>query len=105
MNYTIFIEYKIKPESRQAYLDEVKKIRERLPASQLIQYEQLEATDQENLFVEWLKMDTLEHYHGWKKELSGENPDVPWNSIFPYIIGGKEKFNIWAFQPNQEQLD
>lgn len=102
MTYTIFIEYKLDPKYRTAYLQELKNIKPNLPETALLAYEQLEATDQENLFVERLEMNTLEYYLAWKKQLVQEETSLPWSPIFPYIIGGKIKFNMWAFQKRVE---
>lgn len=99
MTYTIFIEYRIDSQYKQDYLRNIENIQSRLQVLSIQEYELLEATDQENLFVERVRMNSLEHYVNWKKMIKEDDPSFPWSSIFPYIIGGKDKFNMWSFCP------
>lgn len=95
--YTIFVEYKVRPDDIDAYKQEIKQIQQSLPTS-LICYERLEAMAQAHQYVERIVVDNLEVYQVWKEELQKEQPDFPWTPILPYIQGGKDKLKMWAFR-------
>lgn len=96
---TIFIEYKVEQGVRNDYLLSMDLVQERLQAVGVQAYQFLEATDQENLYVETFQLDGEELYHRWKQEISAGEDTTPWSPIFPYIKGGKGRFNMWSFKP------
>lgn len=97
--YTIFIEYKIHATSKKQYFQDRPLITKRLKKEGLPHTQALEATDQFNLFVEVLQMDQLGTYNKWKEMHKEGDINFPWEPMMKHIVGGRAKFNMWAFQP------
>lgn len=97
--YTIFIEYKVHITSKKQYFQDSLQITRSLKSGNMPQSQALEATDQPNLFVEILQVDQLDTYHKWKEMLKEGDVNFPWEPIMKHIVGGRKKFNMWAFQP------
>jgi hypothetical protein len=96
--YTIFIEYKIFPHAKKKFLGDIQSVQEMLKSEEIQEYQILEAVDQPDLFVETMKVGTLETYREWKKMLNTEDLAFPWAPILQHIVGGRKKFNMWSFQ-------
>ncbi|EPY08359.1 hypothetical protein AZ66_11070 [Paenibacillus sp. E194] len=86
----IFVEYRIDPDKREAYL---KQITERLqPFPQVVLYE---GTDQPNVFVEQWMDTTHEEYLQLRRIRLEETSE--WDVITACIPGGRSKLHIWEF--------
>jgi len=98
--FTLFIEYRVEPEQLESYKNQLTKVREKLLQYKVVNYQVLEAVDQPYLFVEQLQLgEDLELYRSWKEALSKQEEAHPWQELWSTIVGGKEKFNMWAFKP------
>ncbi|RKN62886.1 hypothetical protein [Paenibacillus ginsengarvi] len=88
----VFVEYKVFPEKRDAYLSWVKQIRFQHP--RMTHYE---ASDQASLFVElWLNVGE-EEYRSFKTARL-HNPAAPWSELAEFVPGGLEKVHVWHFR-------
>jgi hypothetical protein len=96
--YTIFIEYKIFPHAKTYFLLDLQSVQEKLKREEVQEYQLLEAVDQPELFVETMKVVTLETYRDWKQLLTTEDSAFPWAPIMQHIVGGRKKFHMWSFQ-------
>lgn len=90
--YKVFVEYKVSPENREAYIAFMREVQIRYPQVQL-----LEATDQHLLFVEIWEQTAEEEYHKFKQDRVQLNHEE-WSSLHAWIQGGSAKINIWRFQ-------
>lgn len=95
----MFIEYKINKENQEAYLKTIEELKSRIPTLENVKsYHAYKGTDQPELFVETIILDTPDLYHQWKLMLEDQHPRFPWYSILQYIEGGPQKFNMWLFR-------
>jgi hypothetical protein len=97
----VFVEYKIKEEMREQYLQEISNLSlamEKIGATDFLVYE---GVDQSNLFVEMFNVPSIEAYRKLKRKRSEEKAGsgVFWQSINDCIDGGSEKLHMWAFIP------
>jgi hypothetical protein len=90
--YKVFVEYKVFPENREAYIAFMREIQTRYP-----QVELLEATDQHQLFVEIWEQSMEEEYYKFKQGRLQLNHEE-WSTLHAWIQGGAAKINIWRFQ-------
>ncbi|GAA0370116.1 hypothetical protein [Bacillus horti] len=96
--YTIFIEYRILNHLKAEFLSTHYQTVQNEARKAGNTYTFLKGTDQADIFVEMLTLDSLEQYEEWKKQLQTDDPAFLWQNIIPYIAGGKHKFHMWAFQ-------
>jgi hypothetical protein len=97
--FTIFVEYKLNEFSKPNYTRDIALVSQLLKKEQgIVKHQLLEATDQNDLMVETIHIHSRELYDKWKDMLQSDNPAFPWHPILKYIIGGKKKFNMWAFR-------
>lgn len=89
----IFVEYKVIPEKREAYLQWID-ARSRSDSS--ISMELYEGSDQPDLFVELWRDFNEEAYRAFKKTRL-ESADSPWAELANYVPGGAAKIHIWHF--------
>lgn len=90
--HIVFVEYKVFPEKRGAYL---KWIAELARAHPLMEH--YEGSEQPNLFVElWPGID--EETYGAFKRQRLESADRPWPELAEYVPGGLDKVHIWHFR-------
>lgn len=93
----VFVEYKVKPEHREAYLTWVN---EMTHADR--RFSVYEGTDQPGLFVElWDGMNYEEYVRmkGWRlaADSSGGGNKNRWGEMERFIEGGISKIHIWHF--------
>lgn len=93
--YTIFIEYRLKETDVAAYNQAMQAVQEKLQQQEILEYKRYIATDQAGLYVEMLRLPSLEKYKTWKKMVDNELEELPWKAILPFIAG---KFNMWSFE-------
>lgn len=96
--YTIFIEYRVFSHAVSDFLKAHYSSVQKQASSLGKSYRFLKGTDQQDIFVEMLQLESLQSYELWKKQLQEEDSALPWHPILPYIIGGSAKFNMWAFK-------
>lgn len=87
---TVFVEYKVPEEHREAYLAwVVQKLRKHDGMKVL------EGTDQPGLFVEvWSGVQPFSSFVQQRKS----QDDAEWGSLIAMIHGGAPKINIWEFR-------
>jgi hypothetical protein len=96
--FTIFIEYKLHEFSKLNYKRDIALVSNQLKKEKgIVKHQLLEATDQNDLMVETIYIHSRELYDTWKDMLQSDDPSFPWHPILKYVIGGKKKFNMWAF--------
>lgn len=88
----VFVEYKVFPEKRGAYLDWVRGISASHP-----ELEHYEGTDQPNLFVELWHGFGQRQYLDFKRNRT-ELPVDPWSGLADFVPGGLAKVHIWHFR-------
>lgn len=89
----VFIEYKVKEEMRERFLAQMSRIRQRIAEMGGENFRFYEGLDQPHLFVESFEVSSVEQYQAikeWRRQ------DEPFANC---IVGGREKINVWAFQP------
>jgi len=89
---TVFIEYKLDPAKREAYMAAIPRIKRETEQRGGQGYRWLEGVEQPNTFVETFAVAFWEHYEeirSWRLA----DPDFP-----DYVLGGAAKLHIWAFQ-------
>lgn len=89
-NYLVFVEYRIMPEFRAAYLDWIGK---HSGAKAAI----YEGEEQANLFVEVWEVQAKTAAEELKEQRQGA--DSPWSEIAQWIEGGSAKMHVWLFRP------
>ncbi|WP_164985174.1 MFS transporter [Ammoniphilus sp. CFH 90114] len=90
----IFMEYRIKPDDRLAYLEVMRKVYAVMVEEQKVKnYQFFEGTDQPSLFVEMFDVEALEDYERLKHLRCEAEP-----MIDDWVQGGKEKIHMWAFK-------
>jgi hypothetical protein len=93
----IFMEYQIDQMKIAEYEAAMKEIINTLPNYEAANIQWYVAEDQPHLYVEMYEVPTTSHYEVLKKiRRSTEHPIF--GKIAPYINGGAEKINCWAFQ-------
>ncbi|WP_126425350.1 antibiotic biosynthesis monooxygenase [Brevibacillus marinus] len=90
---TVFIEYKVKEEQREAYLQEMSRIPQQVAERGGRGYRFYEGLDQPCLFVESFEVEDETVYQAIKAWRTGDR------RFAPYLAGGLEKMHVWAFQP------
>lgn len=93
----VFVEYKIKPESRESYLTWMNEMAQK--EKRLAFYE---GSDQPGLFVELWDDVTYEEYAEMKERRlnhasSGDNESEGWKKLSGFVEGGTPKIHIWHF--------
>jgi hypothetical protein len=96
---TIFIEYRIHETTKSGFLQDIPFVLSALKDEQITGYKLLEATDQPHLYVETFEIGSINTYKKWKQMLISSDPDLPWEPVMKYIVGGRKKFNMWSFSP------
>lgn len=98
----IFIEYKVKENHVEKYESVMKEIINILPEFSATKIEWFVATDQPFLYVEMFQVPTKAHYQALKK-LRKSNEHPVFSKLDPFIEGGLEKLNCWAFQTQRTE--
>lgn len=88
----VFVEYKVFPEKREAYLQWIEPL-----AGNESGLELYEGSDQPDLFVELWRGFDEEAYRAFKKSRL-EASDSPWAELEQYVAGGAAKIHIWHFR-------
>ncbi|TMV46486.1 hypothetical protein FE783_26365 [Paenibacillus mesophilus] len=88
----VFVEYKVFPEKREAYLQWFKTLT--MAETRLELYE---GSDQPDLFVELWRDFGPDEYREFKKSRQ-ESPESPWAELADFVPGGSAKVHIWYFQ-------
>ncbi|MCM3713826.1 hypothetical protein M3202_06990 [Alkalihalobacillus oceani] len=94
---TVLTEYKAedgKKENVLSAIDELKEQIEALGGREVIIYE---GVDQPGLFVEQFLLPNMQAYEKMKRIREEERIDF-WQTFNSYILGGKKKINMWAFE-------
>ncbi|MCM3760281.1 hypothetical protein M3212_05695 [Alkalihalobacillus oceani] len=94
---TVLTEYKAEEGKKQNVLealDELKEQIEALGGREVIIYE---GVDQPGLFVEQFMLPNMQAYEKMKRIREEERIDF-WKAFNSYILGGKNKINMWAFE-------
>jgi hypothetical protein len=86
----VFVEYKVFPEKREAYLSRIRKLLKTASGVQLY-----EGSDQPNLFVEiWQDCDAAQYRKIKQLRLQ---PGSAWAEIADFVPGGASRIHIWHF--------
>ncbi|WP_227938021.1 hypothetical protein [Alkalihalobacillus deserti] len=93
----IFMEYKVKENSVEAYEHVMKEVIETLADYEAEKIQWYVADDQPFLYVEMYEVPTASHYQILKK-IRRQADHTVFGKIVPYIEGGAEKIHCWAFQ-------
>jgi hypothetical protein len=89
--YEVFIEYKVYPEKRDAYLQWIRVKMERFPRFSLY-----EGVEQPSQFVEMWPLSQPELAR-MKEERTGAVPSE-WSALNEFVVGGLERLHIWPFR-------
>lgn len=89
----VFIEYKVKEEQREAYLQEMARIPAEVAKRGGRNYRFYEGTDQPCLFVESFEVADERAYRAIKTWRTGDQ------RFATFLVGGLEKMHVWAFRP------
>lgn len=88
----VFIEYKVFPDKRSAYMSWIKSA-----AGGDERFELYEGSDQPELFVEqWCGID-VDAYRTFKSRRT-EPGDPVWSSLAEFVPGGMAKVHVWHFR-------
>lgn len=86
----VFVEYKVFPEKRNAYLSRIGELMESASGVQLY-----EGSDQPNLFVEiWQDCDPARYRELKRLRLE---PGSAWSELADFVPGGASRIHIWHF--------
>lgn len=88
---TVFVEYKLDPLQREAYLAAIPRIKRETEQRGGRGYRWLEGVEQPNTFVETFTVDAWERYEAIRSWRLAD-PDFP-----AFVLGGVAKLHIWAF--------
>jgi hypothetical protein len=88
----VFVEYKVFPEKREAYLQWMNSL-----TREESRLELYEGSDQPDLFVELWRDFGEEEYRTYKKTRL-ESAGSPWAGLADYVPGGAAKIHIWHFR-------
>jgi hypothetical protein len=91
--YRCFVEYRIDPEARDAYLAWLGDMRATLNRA----YHIYEGTDQPGLFVEVWEAESEEEAGRIQEERL--DPRSSWSAMFEYVPGGQSRIHAWVFRP------
>jgi hypothetical protein len=94
---TVFMEYKVNPETLQSYEYEMASVINELKMLGVTDIQWYRAADQPSLYVECFNVIDKEVYETIKEKRTSSNHPV-FSKIFPLIAGGKEKIHCWAFE-------
>ncbi|CAH0118315.1 MULTISPECIES: MFS transporter [unclassified Paenibacillus] len=86
-----FVEYKIDPERREAYLKTMKRLLADCGGNVTL----YEGADQPNLFVETWSLTCPEDFERIKRDRLTAGSE--WERMTDFIVGGKDKIHIWEF--------
>lgn len=89
---TIFMEYRIKPEKREQYLEYMEQMPEDIERMGAHEYRFYEGVDQPNLFVETFEVHSKDNYIACKEKRTSDE------RLASYVLGGAEKIHLWAFE-------
>ncbi|WP_252314072.1 hypothetical protein [Sinobaca sp. H24] len=92
----IFMEYKVKEESTETYLTEMKKVIEEMEALETGSVEWYEAADQKGLYVEMVEVSSMKEYE-YIKERRRDPADAAFGGLLPLLEKGTAGMNCWAF--------
>ncbi|RNB92273.1 hypothetical protein EDM56_00805 [Brevibacillus fluminis] len=93
--YTIFVEYRILPEKREAYFNYMSTIPAQISERGGVGYRHLEGVEQSNTFVEAFEVEQLETYQAIRSWRLSDT-ELP-----TFISGGAAKLHMWAFAPKE----
>ncbi|MQR96144.1 hypothetical protein [Fictibacillus phosphorivorans] len=94
---TVFMEYKVSPESIQRYESQMESVISELKACGALDIQWYRAADQPSLYVECFQVNDQASYDTIKKNRT--SPQHPVFSILnECVIGGLEKIHCWAFE-------
>ncbi|MFC3770273.1 hypothetical protein [Paenibacillus sp. GCM10012303] len=88
----IFIEYKVFPDKRDAYMSWIKSA-----ADGDVRFELYEGSDQPGLFVEQWRGFDEDGYRSFKIRRL-ETGDPSWSGLADFVPGGLAKVHIWHFR-------
>lgn len=92
----IFMEYKIKENSRETYLFEMSSVIEEMDGLGVGAVEWYEAADQQGLYVEMLEVASMKEYE-YIKERRSDPADTTFGRILSLLEKGEAGMNCWAF--------
>jgi hypothetical protein len=92
----VFIEFKLKPESRDVFLAFIPELLQKSMEQQVEGVQLFEGTDQPGLVVEEFYVKDMEHYNKIKAERLNEDSPF-WKKFHDCLQGGAQKLHIWAF--------
>lgn len=94
---TVFMEYKVNPETLQSYEYEMASVINELKKLGAAEIQWYRAADQPSLYVECFKVKDKDAYESIKeKRTSSEHP--VFSKLFTMVSGGSEKIHCWAFE-------
>jgi hypothetical protein len=94
---TVFMEYKVNPDTIQAYESVMEFVISELESLGVSRIEWYRAVDQHSLYVECFRVQNKNEYEIIKeKRISSEHP--VFSKLQTYIEGGSEKIHCWAFE-------
>jgi hypothetical protein len=94
---TVFLEYKVKPDTFQAYETAMEFVSNELHLFGATQFEWYRAIDQPSLYVECFKVQNKNEYETIKNmRISAEHR--VYSRLDALVEGGLEKIHCWAFE-------
>ncbi|BCJ88387.1 MFS transporter [Effusibacillus dendaii] len=96
MSIKVFVEYKVKPERREEYLNSLPQLRQKLESSGALNVRFFAGTDQPLLYVEEFFVSGMEQYETMKQARISQADDF-WVEQSKHVEGGLQKIHIWAF--------
>jgi hypothetical protein len=94
---TVFMEYKVNPDTVQSYEDAMVSVLDELKQSGATEIQWFRAADQPSLYVECFQVDGKIAYEMIKSERTSPEHKV-YSSIHSHVTGGLEKIHCWAFE-------
>jgi hypothetical protein len=94
---TVFMEYKVIPETLQSYEAEMPSVISELKNLGAADIQWYRAADQPSLYVECFNVRDNELYQSIKENRTSSEHPV-FSKLFPFISGGAEKIHCWAFE-------
>jgi hypothetical protein len=97
MMITVFMEYKVNPDTIQSYETQMSSVIKELKVFGASEIQWFKAADQPSLYVECFQVKDKSTYDTIKKyRTTSEHP--VFSRIEPFMTGGLEKIHCWAFE-------
>ena len=94
---TVFMEYRVNPETLQSYEHEMGSVIDELKKLGAAEIQWYRAADQPSLYVEYFRFKDKEAYEFMKEQRT--SPEHPvFSKLFPFVSGGVGKIHCWAFE-------